>query len=94
VGILESGPDITGKTSSNVGAKKKNPLPRFATGSGFETFVVILCYSLIALSLGIKSPARRPVPMMIGTMVQMVAMMGSTESHLLLVHSLNNRSYT
>ena len=32
--------------------------------------------------------------MMIGVMVQIVAMMGSTEAHILLVHFLNNRSYT
>ena len=32
--------------------------------------------------------------MMIGMMVQIVAMIGSTEAHILLVHFLNNRSYT
>jgi hypothetical protein len=31
---------------------------------------------------------------MVGMMVQMVAMMGSTEAHIPLVHFLDKRSYT
>jgi hypothetical protein len=72
---------------STIGHKKENPLPRFATGSGLKP-----CCDPWLLSHRFELPHHNrqraaPVPIMVGVMVQMVAMMGSTETHILLFTS-------
>jgi hypothetical protein len=75
---------------------KEKPAAAFRYGSGFRK----LCCDARLHSYAFELPhhnrlrAAVLVPMMIGTMVEMVSMMGSTKSHILLVHFLNNRSYT
>jgi len=65
--------------SFTVGAKNKNPQPRFVTGSGFEN----LCCDPWLLSRRFELPHHNRqnaalVPIMVGMMVRLVAMMGST----------------
>ena len=79
-----------------MGAKNKKPAATFRYGQRVQN----LCCDPWLHSDRFEFPHHNRqraalVPMMVGMMVvQVVAMMGSIEAHILLAHILTNRSYT